>query len=93
MAKAFFETATANEVTEALQNFNSSSMKTKLIDELFYNHLDNYIQPNNNLTDDQIQARVKAKMDDQNYLKKEQCDGEDVDICTMRDHVNELMGD
>lgn len=93
LAKAFFETATANEVTEALERFNESPMKTKLIDELFYNHLDNYIQPNNTLTDDDIQVQVKAKMDGDNYLKKEQCDGEDVDICTMRDHVNELMGD
>lgn len=93
LAKAFFETATANEVTEALERFNASSMKQKLINELFYNHLDNYIQPNNNLTDDQIRARVNGKMTDDKYLQKTQCDGEDVDICTMRDHVDDLMGE
>lgn len=91
MAKAFFETATTTEVNEALEYFNASNMKKKLINELFYNHLDNYIQPNNQLTDDQIKDQVDVKMN--GYLQKTQCNGEDVDICTMRDKVKERMGE
>ena len=100
LAKAFFETATEDEVEEALERFNASSMKTKLIDELFYNHLDNYIQPNNQLNDEEISSRVRDLMNNEGvgddhvkYLQKTQCGGEDVDICTMKETVDELMGD
>lgn len=93
LVNAFFESATATEVTNALDVFDDSYMKQAFVDKFFYNHLNNYIQPNtdpeSSLDDDHIRAYVKDKLDD-DYILKEQCDGVDVDICNMRDHVKEM---
>lgn len=87
---SFLGSATADEVERALVEFNKSGMKTKLVDELFYNYLNDYIQPTGNLSDDQIRARVDARLGDE-YLPKTQCNDEDVDICNMRDQVEEMI--
>lgn len=92
LVKAFLASATAQEVTSALNQFKTSGMKQKLVDELFYNYLDTYIHANSTLTEDAIQNIVNSKMQQDNYLQKAVCGGEEVDICGMRDQVEELKG-
>ena len=90
LLSAFLGSASSDEVERALVEFNQSDMKAKLVDELFYNYLDSYIQPTGNMTDSQIRNRVNDRLGDE-YLEKTQCDDEDVDICNMRDQVEEMI--
>ena len=91
LVKAFFASATASEVTQALGVFNDSDMKQKLVDELFYNYLDTYIHPTTTLTEQEIKDKVDHVMQDKHYLQKTECDGEEVDICDMKEQVDDLM--
>ena len=89
LVKAFLASATAQEVTQALGVFNSSEMKQKLVDELFYNYLDTYIQSTTTLSDDQIKTIVKGEMQGK-YLPKTKCGGVEVDVCGMKQQVDQL---
>lgn len=83
----FLQTATAQEVSGALEVFNDSPMKTALVDHLFYDYLDSYIQGTTNFNNFDIQAKVRTLLDG-HYLQKEKCGGDDViNICTIRDEV------
>ena len=91
LLNTFLASAEASEVESALSVFNDDSgMKQKLVYELFFNHLDNYLQPTNLPADEDIKGYVEQKVGD-DYLKKE-CNGTEVDICDMRDQVDEMMG-
>ncbi len=89
LVKAFLASATASEVTQALGVFNNSEMKQKLVDELFYNYLDTYIQSTTELSDDQIKAIVEGEMQGK-YLPKTKCGGVEVDVCGMKQQVDQL---
>lgn len=89
LVKAFLASATAQEVTQALGVFNSSEMKQKLVDELFYNYLDTYIQSTTDLSDDQIKTIVEGEMQGK-YLPKTNCGGVEVDVCGMKQQVDQL---
>ena len=89
LVKAFLASATASEVTQALGVFNNSEMKQKLVDELFYNYLDTYIQSTTTLTDEQIKAIVEGEMQGK-YLPKTKCGGVEVDVCGMKQQVDQL---
>ncbi len=91
LVKAFFASATPQEVTQALGVFNDSDMKQKLVDELFYNYLDTYIHPTTTLTEQEIKDKVDQVMQAKHYLQKTECDGEEVDICDMKEQVDDLM--
>ena len=89
---SFLGSANAQEVQRALDEFNESDMKLKLVDELFFNYLDDYIHPTTSLTDDEIRNEVDTRLGN-GYLKKNKCGGtEDVDICDMWDQVEEMIG-
>ena len=82
----FLQTATEQEVKGALATFNTSPMKTALVNHLFYSYLDSYIQSSTTFDADDVAAKVRELLDD-HYLRKVKCDGNDVDICTIRDEV------
>lgn len=71
----FFATATASEVSGALQTFNGSDMKKALVNNLFFTYLNEHYAT-------QIRERVNGALQDQ-YFKKVQCDGQDVDLCPL----------
>lgn len=75
LAADFFDTADASEVSGALQTFNGSNMKKALVNNLFFTYLDEHYAT-------AIRARVNAALENQ-YFKKVQCDGQDVDLCPL----------
>lgn len=75
LAADFFASADATEVTNALTVFNASGMKQALVNQLFFTYLNEHYAT-------AIRNRVNNKLQN-DYFKKVQCDGEDVDICDI----------
>lgn len=92
----FLNTATAQEVNNALSLFENSGMKTAFVDVLFYNYLDAYIsgrtpQLNNAAVENYWINDKRGDLDDQYFqINDVKCGTEDVDVCKIAKDVEQL---
>ena len=86
---SFFGEVSGSDVSATLSRFNQSQMKQELINHLFFTYLDSKIGGTSGMGQTQIVNQVQTTMDNNGYLQKAQCNGQDVNICDIWETVEQ----